>query len=258
MVFITENVPFSLSIGLDLSLNEDYDYDNALTYITTLQEINIDYIVSPISKINQDLRRNVSRIEKTLNNSEIKKVENINFDKPIFINDFQMKFFYWKNKFISKIHVEDLEDIPKNFDIISQDLNYANYINSKSSVLEIDIEKIFMSDKPSLKLNKHSEAVQKISSEKNETFEVNNKFKMQNEFYLVKLIKQFFAENIGRHLTVMLEFTKDNYYFYSKLQSQVNNIDNFEVLLKLNENLPDEVKQFMINFMLFFLIQLKF
>jgi len=240
MVIITDSVPFSLSIGLDLSFNEDYDYNNALAYINMLQEINIDYIVSPISKKNQELRRNVCNFEKTLYNSDLIKAENMKYDKPIFINDFQMKFFYWKNKFISKIHEIDLEDIPKNFDIISQDLNYANYINSKSSILEIDLENIFISDKPCIEDKNSINETQKISFDKDVSNEL-NKFKLQNEFYLVKLIKQFFAENIGRHLTIMLEFNKDNYYFYSKLQSQINNIDNFEVLLKLNKNLPDEV-----------------
>jgi len=243
MVIITENVPFSLSIGLDLTLNEDFDFNNALTYINTLQELNVDYIVSPISIKNQELRKNVCKFEKSLNSINKKKDESSNFDKPIFVNDLQMKFFYWKNKFISKIHDIDLEDIPKNFDIINQDLNYANYINSKSSILEIDIEKIFLRDQTSFKQNTidNSEEAEKNLLKKDYT---NNlvEFKIQYEFYLVKLIKQFFAENFGRHLSVMLTFTKENYYYYSKLQSQIKNDDNFEVLLKIEEFLPDEVK----------------
>lgn len=242
MVIITESVPFSMSIGLDLSLNEEFDFNNALTYINTLQEINIDYIVSPISIKNQEIRRNVCRIEKSLNSTNDKKIEFSNYDKPIFINDFQMKFFYWKNKFISKIHDIDLEDIPQNYDIISQDLNYANYINSKSSILEIDLKKIIEKDLINLKNISNEKGKEKDIIENQTDSNVYNKTKLQCGFYLVKLIKQFFAENIGRHLTIILKFTKENYYFYTKFQTQINNVDNFEVILKIDEDLPDEVK----------------
>lgn len=224
MVLSCESVPFSISIGLDLSYNEEYSYDMAFEYITNLQQSNIDYIVSTISIKDQEARRNFYNREKRKTRENI----NINEENPLFINDFQMKFPYWKNKFISKIHDEDLTDIRKNFDIISQDLNYANYINSKSSSLEIsDLNKIFS-------LNKAE-----ILDEKENTVFVSSD--LQYNFCLVKLIRQFFAENVGRHLSLFLNFTKDNYFLYSKLQSQINHFDNFEVILKIDDELPDEV-----------------
>ncbi len=241
MVITSENVPFGLSIGLDLTQNEEYSYDFASTYIATLQELNIDYIVSPISVQNQEIRRNLVKAEKAINNQTTLDKNNIGkIEKPIFVNDFQMKFFYWKNKFISKIHDIDLTDIPNNFDIITQDLNYANYINSKSSIIEIDLEKIFLKDKPNLILEKSENEEIQINLNENK-LNIYNRDRLQYEFYLVKLIKQFFAENVGRHLSVLLNFTRENYFFYSKLQNQINNIDNFEVLLKIQEELPDEV-----------------
>jgi len=247
MVITTENAPFSLSIGLDLSLNEDYIYEDAFKYISSLQVINIDYIISPISVKNQDLRKKKFIADKNLNSSNcLKLTENTDSEKPIFINDFQMKFFYWKNKFISKIHQEDLDDIPSNFDIISQDLNYANYINSKSSIIEIDLEKVFLKDKPKINLKKINHNSQSVNDKIIISEYIHNEIyndQLQTEFYLVKLIKRFFAENFGRHLSILLNFTKESFFFYTKLQNQINNVDNFEVLLKLEENLPDEVNK---------------
>ena len=247
MVFSSENIPFSLNVGLDFTLNEDYSYEQSLQYISLLQQSNIDYIVSPISLKNQEIRRKIFDLEKNQNDKYINEnSENIinteDFVKPIFVNDYQMNFFYWKNKFVSKIHNEDLTDLAKNLDIISQDLNYANYINSKSSIIEIDLKKIFGNEKLEKKnVNNDLITINEYSCDK-----------LNEEFYLVKLIKKFLSENQGRHLSILLNFSRENFFFYLKLQSQISNTDNFEVILKMEENLPDEVNKiiFFVNYLI--------
>ena len=94
MVFSSENIPFSLNVGLDFTLNEDYSYEQSLQYISLLQQSNIDYIVSPISLKNQEIRRKIFDLEKNQNDKYINEnSENIinteDFVKPIFVNDYQ-------------------------------------------------------------------------------------------------------------------------------------------------------------------------
>lgn len=222
MVLSSDNVPFCIALGLDLTENEDFDFNKTSNWLNELTNINVDYIVSHISIKDQKLRRNFCQ---KIPKQKI-DLENFQENEPILINDFQMKFHMWKNKFISKIHEEDLKKISENFDLITQDLNYANYINSKSSILEIDLEKIF----------------ENFNFQENENVKENEL--LSYEFYLVKLIKQFFSENVGRHLSISLNFTKNNFFFYTKLQNLVKNVDNFEVLLKIDNELPDEVRKY--------------
>jgi hypothetical protein len=238
MVLSSDNNPFSIALGLDLTENEDFDFNKTSHWLSQLTTINIDYIVSNISIKDPKIRKNFCKnINQNLDNSEENKLG------PILINDFQMKFHMWKNNFISKIHNEDLKNISENFDIITQDLNYANYINSKSSILEINLEDIFENKNKNKNFignnNKNVSDINAIID-----IDINNTSSiciLQNEFILVKLIKQFLSENIGRHLSISMNFTKKNFFYYTKLQNQISNVDNFEVLLKLGNELPDEV-----------------
>jgi hypothetical protein len=121
MVFSKDNIPYTLSVGLDISTNKDIIKTNKLfDLISKCEEYKIDYIISNIS-INDDNTR-----------SEIHN----NFNEPIYIDDYLLFSHEWKNSFVCKIHGEDVKHLSSKYNLILQDLEYASHISCKNIIIE--------------------------------------------------------------------------------------------------------------------------
>jgi hypothetical protein len=121
MGFTTDNIPYPLNIGIDIS-NIINALDNNLISdcVMKLEENNLDFIISPISSFNKNER--INALNEMLH--------------PIFLDDFILLSHEWKNKFVSELHHEDLLDLSSNENLIYQDFEYANHIYCRSVIFD--------------------------------------------------------------------------------------------------------------------------
>ena len=154
MPYSCQEIPYSLSIGIDISKNEiekEKELDFPIEIIKSNEFSNYDYLITPISIKDKNLR---------------KKFPNEN-SNPIFIDDYySISSSLFKNQIIAKLHDEDFNNIKENLDIINKDLDYCNhisvkYINLKYSFLQnseenfifLQMIKIYLKTNPDRKIN---------------------------------------------------------------------------------------------------------
>jgi hypothetical protein len=193
MGFSTEKIPYPLNFGLDLSNYEIFfDSDNVISDVASkLNDLKIDYIISNVSIKNQNIRHDSLQ----------------NFTKPIFIHDYSLFSYEWKNKFIGKLHDEDVEKIKEYHDLIKIDLEYNIHISSKSIITKIY----------------HS---------------------VEDKFIFCKLMRRFFTDNPDKLVNVIVPFTSEGLNQWNQLQSEMGGLDNLGLILEIQPNLPDEVSLF--------------
>lgn len=127
MGFNVENIPYLLTLGLDL---ENIDPNQIFDYITKLQELKIDYLVTNISVPDKETRKQALK----------------DFSSPIFVDDYSLFAHEWKQKFVAKLHKDDFIDLENNFDIIYQDLEYSNHVSSRFMIFHYS-EQLFLMSK---------------------------------------------------------------------------------------------------------------
>jgi hypothetical protein len=157
--------------------------------VTKLNELKIDYLISNVSIKNQIIRKESIQ----------------NFTIPIFLNDYSLLSYEWKNKFIGKTHDEDINEIKNNYELIKMDMDYCNHIGSKFIIT---------------KIYNDSE---------------------EGKYYFAKIIKRFILENPDKLVNVIVSFSKQGLQDWNRLQSELGSIENLGLILDLHPDLPDEV-----------------
>jgi type II protein arginine methyltransferase len=194
MVFTTDKIPYPLNFGLDLSRYSDLIISNSIQIlpdlISKLDEQNLDYIISPVSLSDRETRINSIK----------------NFTTPIFIDDYSLFAYEWRNKFSSKIHNDDLVNL--NEDLIKMDFDYAGHIGAKYTLINLD---------PFVNSN------------------INCNF-----FLLNKNLKKFLTENPDKHISLQLPLSEAGLILWEKIQSELNYLENLSLVLEIKPDLPDE------------------
>lgn len=194
MVFTTDKIPYPLNFGLDLSRYSDLIISNSIQIlpdlISKLDEQNLDYIICPISLSDREIRINSLK----------------NFTSPIFIDDYSLFAYEWRNKFTSKIHNEDLINFSE--DLIKMDFDYASHIGAKFTLINLD---------------------QLVNSNINFNF-----------FLFNKNLKKFLTENPDKYLSLQLPLNEAGLILWEKIQSELNFLENLSLVLEIKPDLPDE------------------
>jgi hypothetical protein len=120
MVFSVENIPYPLIIGVSLNYNT-HNFNNNLIFdfVQKLEETKFDYIQCHVS------RGELSEKKKFL------KMENCLDSNPVYLDDYLLFSYEWRDRFAAKLHQADLELFQDNIDIILGDIEFSNHINSK-------------------------------------------------------------------------------------------------------------------------------
>jgi hypothetical protein len=180
MGFTTENIPYSLSIGLDVTnLMEDLNQEIIIDTVYALDENSYDYIVSHVSSNDRGS----------------------DMTKPIFIDDYIMNSYYWKTKFVAKIHNEDMQ--PFNDRLAYQDMEYAYHLNTKGVIID------------NVELN--------------------------NLFIIGKMIKRYLHCYPDRQICINMDFNEDGLFKWKQISNIIECVDNVHVMLKVLPDLPSNV-----------------
>jgi hypothetical protein len=195
MVFMTEKIPYSLNIGVDLSYYGDLFFNYSIEILpdilTKINQLNLDYFVTNISRRDRKLDINFS--------------SQMEIQSPIFIDDYSLFAYEWKNKHVGRIHDVDMIDFMNNQEKFKADLEYLAHINSKFILIRFD------------SLVSTGEA-----------------------FLFNKMVKRFLTENPDKQIHLIIDLTEDGLKSWGKIYSSLGHIDNIGLVLQISSDLPSE------------------
>lgn len=190
MGFSNDKIPYDLVFGLDVTTYSDSFANNLLMdIIDKLDEYKIDYVISNVS----------------INCQKSRKESLTNFAYPIFLNDYSLLSYEWKNKLVGKLHSADIENFQNNLDVIEIDVEYCNHINTRYILSDIP-DNIY-----------------------------------ENLFSYVKMFKRFLSNSQDRMLNFIIDFNEQGLKAWQIIHSEFGYSENISVVLKMNADLPSEV-----------------
>ena len=196
MSFRDEKIPYPLHFGLDIPYNyHKFDQKIIFNYFSKLDEIKFDYLICTVSIEDLKVRTN-----------------GISNNFSIYLNDYLLLSYEWKNKFVAKIHENDVTDLKNNYELIQNDMEYANHINTKYIVINFKIE-------------------------------------MNNDLVLFsKLLRGFLTKNPDKQIFIIFDLDLgDNLRFWNQILSLCCYPPNLGVILRIQPDLPKEVIYFINN-----------
>jgi len=120
MVFSVENIPYPLIIGVSVNYNtHNFNKSLIFDFVQKLEETKFDYIQCHVSRAELNEKKKFSKMETSLDSN------------PVYLDDYLLFSYEWRDKFAAKFHQADLEPIQDNIDIILGDMEFSNHINSK-------------------------------------------------------------------------------------------------------------------------------
>ena len=193
MPYSCQEIPYSISIGIDISKNEikDNELDFPIDIIKSNEFSNYDYLITPISIKDKNLRKNFPN-------------ENL---EPIFIDDYySISSSLFKNQIIAKLHENDFISIKDNIDIINKDLDYCNHISVKG--INIKFNNIKNSEETFILIQTLKDYL-KINPDRRINFEVELTIEGLNTYR--KLISSFedYYQNIGMSLIIQKQISEN-------------------------------------------------
>lgn len=120
MVFTVENIPYPLIMGLSVNYNTHCFNKNLIfEFVQKLEENKFDYIQCNVSM------QEINEKKKFL------KMDTNNESNPVYLDDYLLFSYEWRDKFATKLHQTDVESLQENMDIIMGDIEFSNHINSR-------------------------------------------------------------------------------------------------------------------------------
>ena len=193
MPYSCQEIPYSISIGIDISKNEikDNELDFPIDIIKSNEFSNYDYLITPISIKDKNLRKNFPN-----ENTE-----------PIFIDDYySISSSLFKNQIIAKLHDDDFNLIKDNLDVINKDLDYCNHISVKG--INIKYTNIKNSEETFILIQTLKNYL-KINPDRRINFEVELTNEGLNTYR--KLVSSFedYYQNIGMSLIIQKQISEN-------------------------------------------------
>jgi hypothetical protein len=184
MGFKVDNIPYGLNFGLDL---ESYNLkqEQISNAVFALEANKLDFLINPIS---------LGGHTNTTNSNDI----------PIFLDDFMLFSYEWKDKFITKVRTEHI--MAKQYDLISQDIEYSYHLSARSIIMDMRKD-----------------------------------FSTEELYQLIRIMKKFINSYPEKTVNLIIDFDKNGLDKWKRIISMLGYIDNVSVCLRMGADLPEQV-----------------